>query len=346
MQRSMFNYALPKELIAQHPAEPRDSARLMVIDRTTGQIQDHIFREIESFLQKGDVLVINDSKVIPARLLGKKKVTGAAAELLLLKDLGDNNWECLAKPGKRLKIGSQIEFGDELLAEIIDEVEGGNRIVKFSYAKGKSFYEILDRIGLMPLPHYITAPLTDNSEYQTVYANENGSAAAPTAGLHFTDELLDRIKSKGVSIAKVTLHVGLGTFRPVKADDISDHHMHSEHFVISEQAAQTINEAKRSGGRIIGVGTTSCRTLESAMKKHGAIVPCSEDTDIFIFPGYEFRALDGLITNFHLPESTLIMLVSAFLGYEATMNAYKYAVENKYRFFSFGDAMFIANQNK
>ncbi len=340
MLRSDFYFDLPRELIAQHPAEPRDSARLLTLDRTSGETTDKIFTDIETLLRPGDVLVVNDSKVIPARLLGKKD-TGAAVELLLLKALGDDHWECLAKPGKRLKTGTVVSFTDELRATVVDETPEGNRIVVFDYDHAQSFYELLDRIGLMPLPHYITAPLENNSDYQTVYAQYDGSAAAPTAGLHFTDELLSRIEQRGVSIAKVTLHVGLGTFRPVKAETITDHHMHAEHYIISAQAAQTINAARAQGGRVIGVGTTSCRTLESAIAQHGEICACEGDTDIFIYPGYSFRILDGLITNFHLPESTLIMLVSAFADYAHTMAAYKHAVDAGYRFFSFGDAMFI-----
>lgn len=341
MLRSDFYFDLPKELIAQHPAEPRDSARLLVLDRKTGQTQDLVFTDIETLLRPGDCLVVNDSKVIPARLLGHKAETGAAVELLLLKDLGEDRWDCLAKPGKRLKQGARIEFSAGLRAEILEETPQGNRIVHFDYDHSKPFYSILDEVGLMPLPHYITAPLENNSDYQTVYAKYDGSAAAPTAGLHFTEPLLERIRAKGVQVAEVTLHVGLGTFRPVKAENITDHHMHSEHFIVTQQAADQINAARKNGGRIIGVGTTSCRTLESVMQKYGEIRPCCEDTSIFIYPGYTFKALDGLITNFHLPESTLIMLVSAFAGYEHTMAAYKHAVESGYRFFSFGDAMFI-----
>ncbi len=340
MKRTDFYYDLPQELIAQHHASPRDASRLMCFDRVTGETSDHIFRDIEGMLRPGDVLVVNDSKVIPARLLGQKS-TGAAVELLLLKNMGENRWECLAKPGKRLKVGSEMSFGELLQATVVAEAEEGNRIVEFRHDPDKTIYEILDQIGLMPLPHYITAPLEDNNEYQTVYADESGSAAAPTAGLHFTDELLGRIQAKGVALAKVTLHVGLGTFRPVKAENITDHHMHSEHFIVTKEAADTIARAKRDGGRVIACGTTSCRTLESVASKYGEIVPCEENTDIFIYPGYTFKAIDGLITNFHLPESSLIMLVSAFAGYEHTMAAYRRAVEERYRFFSFGDAMFI-----
>ena len=340
MKRTDFFYDLPKELIAQHHAVPRDASRLMRLDRVTGETTDHIFRDLEGMLQPGDVLVVNDSKVIPARLLGQKS-TGAAVELLLLKSLGDNRWECLAKPGKRLKIGSGISFGSELQATVVGEAEEGNRIVEFRHDPDKTIYEILDQIGLMPLPHYITAPLEDNSEYQTVYADVSGSAAAPTAGLHFTDELLARIEARGVALAKITLHVGLGTFRPVKADEITDHHMHAENYVVTREAADAIQRAKRGGGRVIACGTTSCRTLESVAAKYGEVVPCAGNTDIFIYPGYKFKVIDGLITNFHLPESTLIMLVSAFAGYERTMAAYRRAVEGKYRFYSFGDAMLV-----
>lgn len=342
MLRSDFFYDLPQELIAQHPAEPRDSARLMCLDRISGKTEDKIFSDIRSMLHKGDVLVINDSRVIPARLLGRKS-TGAAVELLLLKNLGEDRWECLAKPGKRLKDGAECIFGEGKLKAVIEqEIEDGNRIVHFDYDHNTSFYLVLDEIGLMPLPHYITAPLEDNEQYQTVYSRELGSAAAPTAGLHFTDELLKSIEHDGVDIARVTLHVGLGTFRPVKEDNIENHLMHTEHYTVSEEAAEKIMRAKRNGDRVICVGTTSCRTVESAATQDGIISKCESDTSIFIYPGYKFKMMDGLITNFHLPESTLIMLVSAFAGYENTMQAYREAVEKKYRFFSFGDAMFIS----
>ena len=342
MLRSDFFYDLPQELIAQHPAEPRDSARLMCLDRISGKTEDKIFSDIRSMLHKGDVLVINDSRVIPARLLGRKS-TGAAVELLLLKNLGEDRWECLAKPGKRLKDGAECIFGEGKLKALIEqEIEDGNRIVHFDYDHNTSFYLVLDEIGLMPLPHYITAPLEDNEQYQTVYSRELGSAAAPTAGLHFTDELLKSIEHDGVDIARVTLHVGLGTFRPVKEDNIENHLMHTEHYTVSEEAAEKIMRAKRNGDRVICVGTTSCRTVESAATQDGIISKCESDTSIFIYPGYKFKMMDGLITNFHLPESTLIMLVSAFAGYENTMQAYREAVEKKYRFFSFGDAMFIS----
>ena len=341
MQRSIFNYHLPKELIAQHPAEPRDASRLLSLDRETGEMRDMVFRDIRSLLKCGDVLVVNDSKVIPARLLGHK-TTGAEVELLLLKPLGGDRWECLAKPGKRLKNGAKCVFGSGALeATVIEEAADGNRIVEFDYDSAEGFYALLDRIGLMPLPHYITEPLETSSQYQTVYADELGSAAAPTAGLHFTEALLREIERGGVDIAKITLHVGLGTFRPVKEDEIENHLMHTEHFTIDEAAAKKINGARERGGRVIAVGTTSCRTLEAAASADGTIPAISRDTDIFIYPGYTFKAIDGLITNFHLPESTLIMLVSAFAGYEHTMAAYRHAVEEKYRFFSFGDAMCI-----
>ncbi|MEA5051342.1 MAG: tRNA preQ1(34) S-adenosylmethionine ribosyltransferase-isomerase QueA [Oscillospiraceae bacterium] len=342
MDRSLFSYDLPKELIAQSPASPRDSARLLCLDRGTGARSEHVFREIEQLLVPGDVLVINDSRVLPARLLGEKEGTGAKAELLLLNDRGGDVWECLAKPGKRLKPGARVSFGNSLSAEILEEIEDGNRLVKLSYDRSKTIFEVLDEVGEMPLPHYITQRLANNDDYQTVYANENGSAAAPTAGLHFTEELLARIAAKGVEIVRVTLHVGLGTFRPVKEDDITKHLMHSEHYSVSEPTAAAIRRAKAEKRRVIAVGTTSCRTIESVYQKHGDMVACAENTDIFIYPGYVFRGMDGLITNFHLPESTLIMLVAAFAGYEHTMDAYRFAVAQKYRFFSFGDAMFIS----
>ncbi len=340
MQRSDFFYELPRELIAQHHAVPRDSSRLMVLSRHTGAVEDRVFSDLTEYLHEGDVLVVNDSKVIPARLFGKKP-TGGEAEILLLRCVGGNRWECLAKPGKRLKTGAVIDFSDELSGTIADELPDGNRIIELDIKSGESFFEVLDRVGHMPLPHYITEPLKDNSMYQTVYAGERGSAAAPTAGLHFTEELLDRLRLMGVDIAKITLHVGLGTFRPVKEDDITQHVMHREFFTVGEDAAERINDCKKSGGRVIAVGTTSCRTLEATAQSCGRVTACSDSTDIFIYPGYEFKVIDGLITNFHLPESTLIMLVSAFAGYENTMNAYRLAVERRYRFFSFGDAMLI-----
>lgn len=340
MRKSDFYYDLPQELIAQSHAVPRDHSRLMILGRQTGTISDHFFYELPEFLREGDVLVRNNSKVIPARLLGNKE-TGAHIEILLLNQTKQDTWECLVRPGKRLHKGTVIDFNSRLKATIGDELTDGKRLVFFEYDPSESFYSILDKIGKMPTPPYITKELNDNEEYQTVYAKPLGSAAAPTAGLHFTNELIEKIKNIGVQIADVTLHVGLGTFRPVKEDEITDHIMHSESYSIDATNAEIIQRAKDEGRRVICTGTTSCRTLEAVYSKHGHICACHEDTDIFIYPGYEFKVMDGLITNFHLPESTLIMLVSAFAGYENTMNAYKYAVENKYRFFSFGDAMLI-----
>ncbi len=340
MKKSLFYYDLPQELIAQTPMEPRDHSRLMVLDRETGEIQHRHFYDVIDYLNEGDVLVVNDSRVLPARLYGKKEVTGAQIEFLLLERKAADEWEILVKPGKKALPGARFEFGDGLLkAEILEVKEDGNRLVRFFY--DGDFYQILEKIGKMPLPHYITAELKDNERYQTVYSHEIGSAAAPTAGLHFTQELLDKIEAKGVKIAKVTLHVGLGTFRPVKAENIEEHHMHSEHYEMSEETARIINEAKANGKRVIAVGTTSCRTLESVAQKEGCIRASEGYTDIFIYPGYTFRAMDGIITNFHLPESTLIMLISAFAGRDKVMNAYKTAVEQRYRFYSFGDAMMI-----
>lgn len=342
MKKSDFYYDLPQELIAQTPLERRDSSRLMKIERTSGHIEHRHFFDICDYLKKGDLLVLNDSKVFPARVYGIKQKTGAVIETLLLKRLEKDVWEILVKPGRKAGIGTKISFGDGLLeCEIIDIVEDGNRIARFSY-EGE-FYSVLDKVGQVPLPHYITAELKDRDRYQTVYSREIGSSAAPTAGLHFTPELLEKIKQMGVNIAYVTLHVGLGTFRPVKVDEIQDHKMHSEHYTLSAETADMINKTKQNGGRVIAVGTTSCRTLESAARyaENGLIKSMEEDTNIFIYPGYEFKVIDGLITNFHLPESTLIMLVSAFLGYEKTMNAYKTAIEEKYRFYSFGDSMCI-----
>ena len=340
MKKSLFYYDLPQELIAQTPMEPRDHSRLMVLDRETGEIQHRHFYDVLDYLNEGDVLVVNDSRVLPARLYGKKEVTGAQIEFLLLERKAADVWEILVKPGKKALPGARFEFGDGLLkAEILEVKEDGNRLVRFFY--DGDFYQILEKIGKMPLPHYITAELKDNERYQTVYSHEVGSAAAPTAGLHFTQELLDKIEAKGVKIAKVTLHVGLGTFRPVKAENIEEHHMHSEHYEMSEETARIINEAKANGKRVIAVGTTSCRTLESVAQKEGCIRASEGYTDIFIYPGYTFRAMDGIITNFHLPESTLIMLISAFAGRDKVMNAYKTAVEQRYRFYSFGDAMMI-----
>lgn len=335
-----FNYELPEELIAQDPLEDRSSSRLMVLHKETGKIEHKIFKDIIDYLNPGDCLVINDTKVIPARLMGVKEDTGAAIEVLLLKRNADDVWECLVKPGKKARIGARIVFGEGLLTgEIVDVIEDGNRMIKFHYEG--IFEEILDKLGQMPLPPYITHKLQDKNRYQTVYAKNEGSAAAPTAGLHFTKELLEKIKEKGVNVVSVTLHVGLGTFRPVKVDKIEEHHMHTETFNITKEAADTINRTKAAGGRVIAVGTTSCRTLESAAGDDGVIPAKSGDTDIFIYPGYKFKAIDCLITNFHLPESTLIMLVSALAGRNNIMNAYETAVKERYRFFSFGDAMFI-----
>lgn len=340
MRRQDFYYELPEELIAQDPLEDRSSSRLLVLDKESGVVSHHVFRDITGYLEEGDCLVINDTKVLPARLIGSKEGTNAKIEILLLKRRENNIWETLVKPGKKAKIGTKIHFGDGILTgEVVDVVEEGNRLVQFTYEG--IFEEILDRLGQMPLPPYITHQLEDKNRYQTVYAAHTGSAAAPTAGLHFTPELLRQIEEQGVDIAKVTLHVGLGTFRPVKADEITDHHMHSEFYQIDEEAAAKINRAKENGKRVICVGTTSCRTVESAADDAGRLRACSGWTDIFIYPGYRFKMLDCLITNFHLPESTLIMLVSALAGRENVLAAYGEAVEEGYRFFSFGDAMFI-----
>lgn len=340
MKTSDFYYDLPEELIAQTPILERDHSRLMRLDRNTGEITHLHFYDIIDELNPGDCLILNNSRVLPARLYGIKEGTGAQVEFLLLTHKEGDCWEVLAGPGKKAKPGSRFVFGEGLLtAEVLEIVEGGNRIVKFFYQG--SFYEVLDQIGQMPLPHYITQRLEDKERYQTVYAKEPGSAAAPTAGLHFTPELLQKIKDKGVSVGFVTLHVGLGTFRPVKVDEITQHKMHAEHYEISEETAALINRTKQQGGKVIAVGTTSCRTLESVMAKEGEMKASEGWTDIFIYPGFTFRILDGLITNFHLPESTLIMLVSAFAGYEHTMQAYRAAVQERYRFFSFGDAMMI-----
>ncbi|WP_316266997.1 tRNA preQ1(34) S-adenosylmethionine ribosyltransferase-isomerase QueA [Claveliimonas bilis] len=340
MKRQDFSFELPQELIAQDPLKDRSSSRLLVLDKETGEVSHHVFRDIIDYLNPGDCLVINDTKVIPARLIGSKVGTDAKIEILLLKRKSDQVWETLVKPGKKAKPGAKISFGEGLLVgEVIDIVEEGNRLVKFSYEG--IFEEILDQLGQMPLPPYITHQLEDKNRYQTVYAKNSGSAAAPTAGLHFTPELLEQIKEKGVDVASVTLHVGLGTFRPVKAENILDHHMHSEFYRIEEEEAAKINRAKEKGGRIICVGTTSCRTVESAADENGRVKAGSGWTDIFIYPGYWFKILDCLITNFHLPESTLLMLVSALAGREHILAAYEEAVKEKYRFFSFGDAMFI-----
>ncbi len=340
MKKQDFYYELPEELIAQDPLADRSSSRLLVLDRQSGAVSHHVFREILDYLQEGDCLVINDTKVIPARLIGSKVGTEAKVEVLLLKRKENNIWETLVKPGKKARPGAKISFGDGLLVgEVLEVVEEGNRLVQFSYEG--IFEEILDRLGQMPLPPYITHQLQERERYNTVYAVHEGSAAAPTAGLHFTPELLQEIEKKGVDIARVTLHVGLGTFRPVKAEEITDHHMHSEFYQIQEEAAEKINRAKSGNGRVICVGTTSCRTVESAADENGCIQAGSGWTEIFIYPGYRFKVLDGLITNFHLPESTLIMLVSALAGREQVMKAYEEAVEERYRFFSFGDAMYI-----
>ena len=340
MKRQDFYYDLPEELIAQDPLEDRSSSRLLVLDKKTGETQHHTFREIVNYLNPGDCLVINDTKVIPARLIGAKEETGAKLEVLLLKRKQNDVWETLVKPGRKAKPGTRISFGDGLLnGEVIDVVDEGNRLIRFEY--DGIFEEILDQLGQMPLPPYITHQLKDKDRYNTVYAAHEGSAAAPTAGLHFTPELLEEIDRKGVDIARVTLHVGLGTFRPVKVEDVENHHMHSEFYMIDEKAAEKINGAKARGGRIICVGTTSCRTIESAADENGHLKACSGWTEIFIYPGYTFKALDGLITNFHLPESTLIMLVSALAGREHVLAAYEEAVRERYRFFSFGDAMLI-----
>lgn len=340
MKKSDFFYNLPEELIAQTPAEPRNSSRLLKMNRETGEIEHRHFYNLCDYLKKGDLLVLNDSRVLPARLYGVKKETGSNIEFLLLEQKGEKLWEIICRPGKKAKVRAEFIFGDGKLTATVTEVkDDGNRIVKFD-CEG-SFFAALDEIGQMPLPPYITHKLDDKERYQTVYSKELGSAAAPTAGLHFTNEMLEEIKAMGVDIAYVTLHVGLGTFRPVKEDDILDHKMHSEHYELCSETADKINRTKQNGGRVIAVGTTSCRTLESMTLQNGLVKPSEGYTDIFIYPGYKFKLLDGLITNFHLPESTLIMLVSAFAGYENTMNAYKIAVEEKYRFFSFGDAMLI-----
>ena len=340
MKRQDFYYELPEELIAQDPLADRASSRLMILGKETGETEHTDFHHIIDYLRPGDCLVINNTKVIPARLIGQREDTGGRVELLLLKRKEDNVWETLVKPGKKARPGARIVFGDGILtAEILEIVQEGNRLVRFSY--NGIFEEILDKLGQMPLPPYITHELKDKNRYQTVYAKYEGSAAAPTAGLHFTEELLAQIAKKGVNIAHVTLHVGLGTFRPVKVEDVSEHHMHTEYFRVTREAADVINETKAKGGRVICVGTTSCRTIESAADEDGIVRAGDGETDIFIYPGYRFRVLDCLITNFHLPESTLLMLVSALAGKEQVLAAYREAVEERYRFFSFGDAMFI-----
>lgn len=335
-----YYYDLPEELIAQDPLEDRSSSRLLVLDKNSGEMEDRIFKDIPEYLKPGDCLVINDTKVLPARLIGSKIGTDASIEVLLLKRRENDIWETLVKPGKKMKVGARVSFGDGLLiGEVVDIVEEGNRLIKFEYQG--IFEEVLDQLGEMPLPPYITHKLKDKNRYQTVYAKKDGSAAAPTAGLHFTKELLEKIKKMGVKVAHVTLHVGLGTFRPVKVENILEHHMHSEFYEVDEENANIINEARKNGGRIISVGTTSTRTLETVTDEEGVVHPQSGWTQIFIYPGYNFKAIDGLITNFHLPESTLLMLVSALAGRENILKAYKHAVDERYRFFSFGDAMFI-----
>lgn len=339
LKKSDFYFDLPEELIAQTPLERRDSSRMLHLDKVTGEIEHRHFYNLPEYLRPGDCLVLNDTRVLPARLLGARK-TGGGVELVLLRDLGGGRWECLSRPGRKAKPGTELFFGDgELTATVESVAEGGNRIVQFHYEG--IFLEILERLGKMPLPPYIKEELQDAERYQTVYSRELGSAAAPTAGLHFTPELLDQIRAMGVKVCPITLHVGLGTFRPVKEDEIEDHEMHSEFCIISSETAQAVNETKRNGGRVIAVGTTSCRTLESFAKEDGTLEPSSGWTDIFIYPGYHFKCIDALVTNFHLPESTLIMLVSALAGREHILNAYKVAVEERYRFFSFGDSMLI-----
>ncbi|MBE6795132.1 MAG: tRNA preQ1(34) S-adenosylmethionine ribosyltransferase-isomerase QueA [Ruminococcaceae bacterium] len=342
MNKSDFFYDLPESLIAQHPLEPRDSSRLMVLSKESTEIEHKHFYDICDYLKAGDCLILNNTRVLPARIYGTKNGTGAVVEFLLLKQIETNVWETLAGPGKRAKEGTEFTFGGGILTAKVEGVlDNGNRIIRFIYDKNDNIFNILDKIGEMPLPHYITEELQDKERYQTVYSKELGSAAAPTAGLHFTNEILEKLKAKGVNIGYVTLHVGLGTFRPVKAERIEDHLMHSEHYFLPQETADLINRTKKNGGRVIAVGTTSCRTLESCATFRGEICEDERMTDIFIYPGYSFKCIDGLLTNFHLPESTLIMLVSAFYGYNKTLFAYKTAVEEKYRFFSFGDAMLI-----
>ena len=341
MKTKDFYYDLPEELIAQTPVEPRDASRLMTLDKTTGAIGHYHFRDIVDLLREGDCLILNDSRVLPARIYGVKEDTGAHVEFLLLENKGNDRWEALAGPGKKARKGSRFTFGDGLLrCEVVDVLPDGNRLIQFQYEG--VFFNLLDQIGQMPLPPYIKEKLQDRERYQTVYSREVGSAAAPTAGLHFTPELLERVKAKGVKLGFVTLHVGLGTFRPVSAEDIQDHKMHAEHYHMPQETADLINETKEKGGRVIAVGTTSCRTIESVAQKEGCFKESEGWTDIFLYPGYQFKGLDGLITNFHLPESTLIMLVSALAGREHVLHAYEVAVQEKYRFFSFGDAMFIS----
>ncbi|NLW79856.1 MAG: tRNA preQ1(34) S-adenosylmethionine ribosyltransferase-isomerase QueA [Ruminococcaceae bacterium] len=341
MQKSDFYYDLPPELIAQTPIEPRDASRLLCLGRQDGQIAHHNFYDLPKLLRAGDLLVLNNTKVLPARLIGARQPSGGVCELLLLRQTATDTWECLARPGKRLKPDSKVVFGDgTLVAEILNTLPNGSKIAKFSYDTD-TIYEKLEQFGQMPLPPYIREKLADGNRYQTVYARHPGSAAAPTAGLHFTQPLFSQLSEKGIGMAEITLHVGLGTFRPVQEDEIEDHPMHAEWYTVDKAAAEAINNTKRHGGRVIAVGTTSCRTLEAVAQAHGSIVPASGETDIFIYPGYSFKTVDGLLTNFHLPESTLIMLVAAFCGREVILNAYHTAVAEQYRFFSFGDAMLI-----
>ncbi len=338
MNKSDFYYDLPENLIAQTPIEPRNASRLLVLNKQNGNIEHKGFTNLFEYLKEGDTLILNNTRVLPARIFGTRKDTGSVVEFVLLKQKSNTVWECIAGPGKKAREGKEFVFSNELSCKVLEVLPDGNRVIEFSF-KG-NFYEILDRVGEMPLPHYIKEKLTDKERYQTVYSKENGSAAAPTAGLHFTPEMLEEIKDRGINIGYVTLHVGLGTFRPVKVEDITEHKMHSEHYYLPKETADLINKTKQNGGRVICVGTTSCRTVESVASL-GEITESSGDTDIFIYPGYKFKCMEGLITNFHLPESTLIMLVSAFAGYDNTMNAYKTAVKEEYRFFSFGDAMLI-----
>ena len=342
MNKSDFFYDLPEELIAQTPLEPRDSSKMMVLSKENDNILHKHFYDVCDYLNEGDTLILNNTRVLPARIYGVKEETGALVEFLLLNQIENDVWEALAGPGKRAKVGTVFSFGEGILkCEVTEVLENGNRIIKFSYDRNDNFFNVLDKVGEMPLPHYITEELQDKERYQTVYSKELGSAAAPTAGLHFTNEILEKLKAKGVNIGYVTLHVGLGTFRPVKAEKIEDHKMHTEHYHLPKETAELIINTKKAGGRVIAVGTTSCRTLESVATFCGEIREDDRNTDIFIYPGYKFKCIDGLITNFHLPESTLIMLVSAFYGYEKTLKAYKTAVDEKYRFFSFGDCMII-----
>lgn len=340
MKTTDFNYDLPEELIAQTPLERRDASRLMHLDKTTGEVEHRHFYDLPEYLRAGDCLVLNDSRVLPARLIGRRE-TGGAVEVLLLRDRGEGVWECLTRPGRKTQPGTKLSFGEgELTATVVDAIEDGNKLIKFHYEG--IFLEVLERLGKMPLPPYIKTELEDQERYQTVYSREVGSAAAPTAGLHFTPELLEKIAAKGVKVCYLTLHVGLGTFRPVKAENIEDHEMHSEYCIVPDETAKIVTETKKAGGRVVCVGTTSCRTIESFANEDGTLDPKSGWTDIFIFPGYRFKCMDALVTNFHLPESTLIMLVSAFAGREHVLAAYEEAVRERYRFFSFGDAMFIS----